>query len=342
MGYTSDENQGPPAGKLASENTAEKTTHAAADSGEIGSETRTSVIAAVIGNLLIAAIKFVAAFFTGSSAMLSEGIHSMVDTGNGGLIFYGMYKSKKPPDRKHPFGHGRELYFWTLIVALSIFAVGGGVSIYEGILHLINPVKIENPVWNYSVLGVSAIFESISWYFGWKAFRKERRGKTVLQAIRDSKDPTSFTVMLEDSTALAGLVIAFFGVLLGHQFNMPLFDGGASILIGLLLCTVALLLGYETKSLIIGESLEKEKLDDIRQIIKAEPNIKEVLEMRTIYTAPTNVFLGLELEFSGNITNDELLRTLYRLERAVRKKYPEITKVFYEAASLSGDELSES
>ena len=210
---------------------------------EGASESLTAIFAAIIGNLLIAITKFTAAFFTGSSAMLSEGIHSAVDTGNGLLMLLGIHKSKKPPDEKHPFGHARELYFWSLVVAFSIFAVGGGVSIYEGITHILHPVPIENAGWNYAVLGASVVFEGITWYFGWLAFAKTRRGRPVFEAIRASKDPTSFTVLLEDSAAITGLVIAFLGVFLGHEFGLVYFDGIASILIGVLLCLVALLLG---------------------------------------------------------------------------------------------------
>lgn len=306
------------------------------------SASKTAIVAAIIGNLLIAAIKFIVAALSGSSAMLSEAIHSVVDTGNGGLIFYGLRQSKKPPDEKHPFGHGRELYFWTLIVALSIFAVGGGVSFYEGVLHLLHPVKVENPFWSYVVLGTSFVFESISWSFGWKAFRKTRKGKNVLEAIHDSKDPTNFTVVLEDSTAIIGLVIAFLGVFLGHQFGFPYFDGIASILIGLLLGLVALFLGYETKSLLIGEALEKGKLEDIRKIVTSEPSVEKVLNALTIYVGPADVVLTLELQFVKNITSDELRSVIRRIEREAREKYPEIKKVFYEAASLSEREATTS
>ena len=184
------------------------------------SESIVSIFAAIVGNLLIAATKFTAAFFTGSSAMLSEGIHSVVDTGNGVLMLVGVRKSKKPPDEEHPFGHGRELYFWSLVVAFSIFAVGGGLSIYEGILHVLDPQPVTNAVWNYGVLGLSAVFEGVSWYFGWRAFDKVRRGKPIVEAMQLSKDPTSFTVLLEDSTALMGILIAFLGVFLGQQFGI--------------------------------------------------------------------------------------------------------------------------
>ena len=309
-----------------------------ADKKEDKGESRTAIIAAIAGNLLIAVTKFIAAALTGSSAMLSEAIHSIVDTGNGGLMLYGVAQSKKPPDDKHPFGHGRELYFWTLIVALSIFAVGGGISVYEGIIHLISPVKMENPFWNYVVLGISAFFESVSWFYGWKAFRKEKRGRGILQTIRASKDPTTFSVVLEDSTALVGLVIAFLGVFLGQQFGIAYFDGVASILIGLLLCCVALLLGYETKSLLIGESLEKDKLEDIHRMTLDEKNVNKIIHALTIYTAPNSVVLALELEFAQNISGDDLRATIRRLETDIREKHPEIKKVFYEAASLCEQE----
>jgi cation diffusion facilitator family transporter len=304
-----------------------------------GGESKTAIIAAIAGNLTIAATKFIASAFTGSSAMLSEGIHSVVDTGNGLLMLYGIYKSGKPPDEEHPFGYGREIYFWSLIVALSIFAVGGGVSIYEGISHIRHPVEIENPVWNYAVLGISFVFESISWYYGWKAFRKERKGRTILQSIHVSKDPTSFTVLLEDSTALLGLIIAFLGVFFGHYFDYPFLDGIASVFIGLLLCLVALFLGYETKSLLIGEAVDKKTLHGIRRIAEAEPKVQKALKILTIYFGAKEVLLTLELEFAHDITATELRIAVRRIERDVKKKYPEITRVYYEAESLSEREL---
>ena len=306
-----------------------------------GGESKTAIVAAIAGNLLIAVTKFTAAAFTGSSAMLSEGIHSVVDTGNGGLMLWGIHKSKEPTDREHPFGHGRELYFWTLIVALSIFAVGGGVSIYEGIKHIQHPVEIENPTWNYVVLGLSFLFESVTWFYGWKAFSKEKKGKTALQAIKLSKDPTSFTVFLEDSAALTGLIIAFLGVFFGHYFNFPFLDGLASIFIGLLLCLVALLLGYETKGLLIGEAVEKEKLQEIRKIAASEEHVEDVLNALTLYFGPHEVLLTLELNFVNDITAKDLRTAVRNIERNVRRKYPEITRVYYEAESLSEKELED-
>jgi cation diffusion facilitator family transporter len=303
------------------------------------SESKTAIFAAIIGNLLIAVTKFVASAFTGSSAMLSEGIHSVVDSGNGLLMLYGVYRSGKPPDEEHPFGYGREIYFWSLIVAISIFAVGGGVSIYEGITHIRHPVEIEKPIWNYTVLGISFVFECISWYYGWKAFRNTRKGRTILKTIHVSKDPTTFTVLLEDTTALLGLIIAFLGVFFGHYFNFPFFDGMASVFIGLLLCFVALFLGYETKGLLIGEAVDKPTLHGIRRIAEAEPKVEKALKILTIYFGAKEVLLTLELKFARDITATELRVAIRRIERDVKKKYPEITRVYYEAESLSEREL---
>jgi cation diffusion facilitator family transporter len=305
------------------------------------SESKTAIFAAIIGNLLIAVTKFIASALTGSSAMLSEGIHSVVDTGNGILILYGLQKSAKPPDETHPFGHGRELYFWSFVVAISIFAVGGGVSIYEGVSHLKNPIEISNPFWNYIVLGFSVLFEGISWFYGWKAFSKAKKDKGIFETIHVSKDPTSFTVLLEDSTALVGLVIAFCGVFLGHEFNMPYFDGIASILIGLLLCIVALLLGYETKGLLIGEAVDTEVINGVRKIAEAEPKVEKAVKVLTIHFGPNEVLLTLELKFVKGISATDLRVAIRRIELAVREKYPEITRVYYEAESLSVEEIKE-
>ena len=190
--------------------------------------------------------------------MLSEAIHSVVDTGNGWLMLFGVRKSRKPPDADHPFGHGHELYFWTLIVGVLIFAVGGGMSVYEGIQHILHPKSPENLVWSYGVLGFAVVFEGTTWLFGWKAFSEERGGRGVVEAIHDTKDPTTFTVLLEDSAALLGLLFAFFGIFLGSRFELPYLDGVASVLIGLLLCGVAVLMVYESKGLLIGEGLDRE------------------------------------------------------------------------------------
>ncbi|HEY0426788.1 MAG TPA: cation diffusion facilitator family transporter [Pyrinomonadaceae bacterium] len=305
------------------------------------SESKKAIFAAIAGNLLIAATKFIAAFLTGSSAMLSEGIHSIVDTGNGLLILLGDYKSRKPPDENHPFGHGRELYFWALIVALSIFALGGGISIYEGISHLRHPAEAVNATWNYAVLSISAVFEGISWWFGWKAFGKVRGDKPLLEAIHLSKDPTVFIVVLEDSTALLGLVIAFLGIFFGQYFNSPYFDGAASILIGLLLGLVALFLGYETKGLLIGEAVDAVMLKEIRAIAQSDESIEKVANALTLHLGAHDVLLTLELHFRKNISAPDLRSAIRRVEDSIKAKYPDITRIYFEAASLSEKELQE-
>lgn len=198
-------------------------------------ESRTAVIAALAGNLAIAVSKFVAAGITGSSAMLSEGIHSVVDTGNQGLLLYGLHASRKPPNASHPFGYGKELYFWSLITAVMIFAVGGGMSFYEGIRHLISPSPITDPTWNYVVIGTAIVFESLSWSVAFREFRDSMRDRGFLQTVHASKDPALFTVLLEDSAAIIGLLLALAGVGLGHWLANPYLDGAASVAIGVLL-----------------------------------------------------------------------------------------------------------
>ncbi|HYJ91717.1 MAG TPA: cation diffusion facilitator family transporter [Pyrinomonadaceae bacterium] len=306
----------------------------------IAEESKTAVFAAIIGNLLIATTKFIAAAFTASSAMLSEGIHSLVDTGNGLMMLLGIRNSRKPPDDEHPFGHGRELYFWTLIVAVSIFAVGGGVSAYQGVSQIIHPSQIENPGWNYVVLGASFVFEGISWLYGWRAFSKTRRGNSVIKTIHISKDPTNFTVMLEDSTAILGLTIAFIGVLLSDKLGINYFDGIASVLIGLLLSVVALFLGYESRGLLIGEAVDRETLRGIRQIAESQPDVEKAQKILTIYIGPEDVALTLELKFTKGISGVNLRKAVRSIEQAVKEKYPEINRVYYEAESLSEDELT--
>ena len=298
-------------------------------------ESKTAIFAAIAANLLIAATKGAAALFTGSSAMLSEAIHSLVDTGNGALMLYGIRQSQKPPDETHQFGYGRELYFWSLIVALSIFAVGGGVAIYEGVSRLMHPQKLEDPTWNYIVLGLCFVFESVSWVFGWRAFGATRVRGSVLHGIRASKDPTSFSTLLEDSTDILGLVIAFAGVFLGHWFNAPYFDGLASILIGLLLCAVAALMGWETKELIIGEAVDEETARGIRALVEAEPHVEKMLKAMTIYIGPHDIMLTLELLYAKGVSTVEIGQAIRRVEKDVRAKYPDITRIFYAAGTLA-------
>lgn len=293
-----------------------------------------AIFAAIVGNLAIAVTKFVAAAFTGSAAMLSEGIHSVVDTGNGGLMLLGVRKSRKPPDSDHPFGHGHELYFWTLLVGVLVFAVGGGMSTYEGILHILHPAVPENPVWSYSVLGLATVFEGTTWWLGWKAFSAERGRRGVLQAIHETKDPSSFTVLLEDSAALLGLVFAFLGIFLGRQFGLPYLDGAASVVIGLLLCGVAVLMVYESKSLLIGEGLDKETLHSIRRLVDADQAVERVRHVHSLYLGAHEVLLTVELRFESSISALEIRKAVGRIREAIQLDHPDVTQIFFGAESL--------
>ena len=301
----------------------------------MASESRTAIFAAIAGNLAIATTKFVAAAFTGSSAMLSEGIHSLVDTGNGALLLLGVRMSRKPADVTHPFGHAMELYFWSLVVAILIFALGGGMSVYEGVLHIAHPSQLRNPTWNYAVLGFAIVFEGISFCFAIKAFRKEKGDKGIWETVHASKDPTTFTILFEDTAALLGLLVAFAGIFLGHQLNMPYLDGVASITIGVILGVVASFLAYESKGLLIGEGVSPQKLASIRAIAGADPAVVEVRKALTMHFGPHDVLLTLDVRFQKELRSGEIASAINRLEAKIRDRHPEIKHIFIEAKSLS-------
>jgi len=301
----------------------------------VAAESRTAIVAAILGNLAIAATKFMAAAFTGSSAMLSEAIHSLVDTGNGSLMLLGIHKSRQPADFEHPFGHGRELYFWTLIVAILVFSVGGGMSIYEGTIHLRHPTTPEKLWWSYGVLAIAFVFEGTSWLFGWHAFAKEKGSRGVLQTIHLTKDPTTFSVLLEDSAALIGLVIAFLGVFLGSQLGLPILDGVASVIIGVLLCAVAALMLYETKGLIIGEGVDRKTLESLRALISADEAVEHLHNLYTTYQSPHSALLIIELRFKNALTTSDVREAVERLQTNVQAKYPDIKGVFFGSATFT-------
>ena len=302
----------------------------------MASESKVAVFAAIAGNLAIAVMKFAAAAFTGSSAMLSEGIHSVVDTGNGGLLLLGIHKSKKPADEMHPFGYGKELYFWSLIVAVLIFAVGGGISVYEGIIHIIHPVPLEDPTWNYVVLGLAMIFEGIVFIIALREFNAQKgKDETYWQAIKVSKDPTTFTVLFEDSAAMLGLVVAFIGVFLAHYFHNPYLDGAASIFIGVILASVAVLLAYESKGLLVGEGANPETLKNIRKLAKAEPGVEKVINPLTMHFGPHTVLLTVDIEFDKKLSALEVEETVDRLEKSIRREHPDIKHIYIEAGAVA-------
>jgi len=293
-----------------------------------------AVYAAIGGNLAVAVTKFVAAYISGSSAMLSEAIHSVVDTGNGLLLLLGIRLSKKPADMSHPFGYGKELYFWTLVVAILIFAGGGGVSIYEGVMHILEPSPLEDPTVAYIVLVLAAIFEGYAWSVAFREFRALNSGMPIWQAIRASKDPTTFTVLFEDTAALLGLVVAFLGLFFGHQLDSPYLDGAASIVIGIILAIVAVLLAYESKGLLVGEGADRETVARIRAIAEADPAVEQVARALTMYFGPHDILLALDLHFHKDLTAGEVEMAVDRLEASIRKAYPDIKHIFIEAESL--------
>ena len=288
-------------------------------------------------NVAIAISKFVAAYFTGSSAMLSEGIHSLVDTGNGGLLLYGMHRSQRPADEQHPFGHGKELFFWTLIVAVLVFALGGGMSVYEGIKHIQHPEPLKNPLWNYIVLSISILFEGASAGIAIKELLKQQvPGRSFWRTLRTSRDPAIFTSVFENGAAVAGLLIALVGVWLGHQLDNPYLDGGASVLIGVLLAGVAILLVARAKHLITGEGVGPTVLKELQQLARATPGVVQVRPPLTMYLGPEEVILALDVDFEDALTATEVEHAVEAVERAIRASHPEFKRIFIEAKSLTG------
>lgn len=290
--------------------------------------TRNVVYAALIGNLAIAATKFVAAWFTGSSAMLSEGVHSLVDTINELLLLYGLYRAGKHPDQSHPLGYGRELYFWSFIVALLVFALGAGVSLYEGISHLLTPGPIVRPFINYTVLGLAFLFEAASWRIAMKEFRAVKGDLGYFEAFRCSKDPTTFTVLFEDTAALVGLLLAFLGILGAQLLRMPQLDGIASISIAVVLAVSSLFLARETKALLIGESALPHVRASILTIAGADPAIRKANGVLTVQLGPDQVVAALSAEFEDRLTTPEIETCVNRIEAAIKAAHPEITTLF--------------
>jgi cation diffusion facilitator family transporter len=296
----------------------------------MASDSRKAVIAAIVGNLAIAASKFAAAAFSGSAAMLSEAIHSLVDTGNGALMLVGMHRSKKPADPEHPFGFSHELYFWTLMVGVLIFGLGGGMSILTGVVHIRSGHGIEETAWNYAVLAIAMVFESVSWWYGWRAFRGEMNGRGIFETIMDTKDPTTFSVLLEDSAALIGLVVAFLGIFLGNLLGVPWLDGAASIVIGLLLCVTAAIMVNESRALIVGEGVSKATLDGIRAILVADKDIESVQRLRTLYFGPEDVMLVMEMRMRDDTEVAEIRSVTARVKQAIKDRYPKIRRVYFD------------
>ena len=289
------------------------------------------IFAALIGNTLISITKFIAAFITGSSAMLSEGIHSLVDTGNQGLLLLGIHQAKKPADENFPFGHGKEIYFWSFIVAILIFALGGGISLYEGIKHIQHPEPITNPLINYIVLGLAIIFEGAAWYFAFKEFNRARGKWGFLEAIQRAKDPSIFVVLFEDSAAMLGLVVALAGVALTQYTGILIFDGLASVIIGMILIGTAIWLAYETKGLLIGESANKRVVRGIREILSANDIVEHVNEVLTMHMGPDYILANISVDFKDSATANDVENHIAEMSKDIKMQFPLIKRIFIEA-----------
>lgn len=291
------------------------------------------IYAALAGNGLIAATKFIAAAITGSSAMFSEGIHSVVDTGNQVLLLHGIRKARTPADQRFPFGHGKEIYFWSFAVAILIFAVGSGVSLYEGFIHTIHPEPIENLMVNYIVLALALVLEGLSWFFALTEFTKAKGKWGYIEAVHRGKDPTMFVVLFEDSAAMLGIVVAFFGVLLTDLTGILYFDGIASIIIGLILGGTAIWLAYETKGLLIGESAGDKVIEGIREIIAGYDGVDHVNEVLTMHMGPNYILVNISIDFREDILAGDLQIMINRIDQQIKHTFINVKRVFVEAES---------
>ena len=292
------------------------------------------IIAALAGNMMIAVTKFAAAAFTGSSAMFSEGIHSAVDTGNQALLLYGLKRAARPADDRHPFGYGREIYFWAFVVAIMIFAVGSGVSFYEGVAKLQDPHPISDAYVNYLVLGVAMVFEASAWWVAYREFRTTKsKDEGYLEAIRASKDPSIFTVLLEDTAAMTGLVVAFVGIFLGQLLEMPALDGVASMIIGGILAVAAILLAYETKGLLIGEGADPQLADRLRGIVRSHKAVFRINELLTLHQGPQDLLVTVSIDFHPHLDANDVEEAISELERRMKQVDPAVRRIFIEAQS---------
>lgn len=303
-----------------------------------GSANRFVVFVAMSANLGIAVVKFIAAGVSGSSALLSEGIHSTVDTGNQLLLLFGVHRSQRPADAEHPFGYGKELYFWSLLVGLLLFSAGGAAAIFEGINHLLHPEPLEDPFWAYVVLAIAAVMELSSWTIAVHELLAKRQPRMGMwRTLRRSHDPSVYTTVFEDTAALLGLAAAFLGVFLGHVFDNIYADGAASVAIGVILCVVALLLTRESKALLVGEAAYPEVVSDVTAMAMREPGIAAVHRVLTMILGPGETLLNLDVQFHRNLLADEVATTVDRLEKAIAQRYPH-ARIFIEPVTGRSDD----
>ena len=298
------------------------------------SGSRKVIYAALVGNALIAVTKLAASTITGSSAMLSEGIHSIVDTANQVLLLLGLRRAQRPADARYPFGHGKEIYFWSFVVAIMIFAVGSGISLYEGYQHIRHPNPIENPNINYIVLALSMVFEGAAWTLAYREFNRTRGRRGLLRAVQESKDPSTFVVLFEDSAAMLGLLVAFAGVWLSRLTGAAWLDGAASVVIGLILGATAFWLAWETKSLLIGESARPGLVEGVRRLARDVPEIERVGDVLTLHMGPEFVLVTLTVDFRDNCPAGRVETAVATLNRAIKAEFPRVKRIFVEAEAL--------
>lgn len=294
------------------------------------------IYAAIVANVAIAIGKYAAAILTGSSAMLAEAFHSTADSGNELLLLVGMKRSARPPDALHPYGHGKALYFYSLLVAVYIFGVGGGLAIHDGISHLRHPQLGDHPAWNYAVLLFAIGFELYSWFISYREMqRRKDPDESIWDEIIGSKDPTVYTVFLEDTAGIIGAGLALLGIFLGHVFNNPYFDPAASILIGLLLAGVAFFLGRESGALLVGERTNRSTMKKVREIITSDPSVERAGDLLTMQLGPNQVLLTVEIQFRRPLNIDQLEAAIDRIENRIRQAEPTIDRIFIEAESFT-------
>lgn len=287
-----------------------------------------SIYSALAANLLIAVTKFIAGFFTNSSSMISEGIHSTVDTSNQLLILYGIKQSKKKADQYHPFGYGKELYFWSFVVSILIFCLGGALSIYQGAAHIINPQEMGNPIWNYVVLVLSLAFEGGSLIIALKQFNKTRGGLSLWKAIVNSKDPASFLVVFEDGAAVLGLLIVMVLMGLSHALDIPALDGLASVLVGLLLVGASFILARESRSLLMGEGIALDTKRRIQSMVEQDEAVVKVINILSTYQSPEEVILIVMIDFKDDLDTESITDTIERITKGIKIAFPLVKFIF--------------
>lgn len=304
-------------------------------------DSKGAVIASIVANVAIATTKFIVAAITRSTAMFAEGVHSLADCFDGGLLLLGGHRARRPPDTAHPFGHGRELFFWAFVVAVVFFALGAGFTVYEGVRHALHPEPIGDPTWNYVVLAVATVFDGGSFVIGFRRFRRAARGRSYWRTFRESKDPSLFSVVLEDTADLLGLALAFGGVYLSRALHMPALDGVASIAIGLVLGAIAVLLLVETHGLLVGEAAAPGLVRALRESLARDDAVVRVESPLTAQVGPSSVVAAVRVGFRPELAVSDVARRIQELDRRVRGDIPELARLFIEVVPAGEGDASD-